>query len=336
MSPAAARSSGDRSVPARSRSCDFAVFLATQSPKYREAVAFVDRLARHDRAVVLLEGEPGTGKTVLARRLHAGSRRADGAFHRVDLGTLDDSLSGSDLFGHVTGAFTGAQARRVGHFVGAQGGTLFLDELAKASKCVQQKLLHAIEYREVTPIGAERAIPVDVRIVAATNVSLEERVDAGDFLPDLLPRFGHFRVRIPPLRERSEDIVPLATHFVVAHAPAFGYRDEPPALSPALRDALTHAHWPGNVRELDNAVQYLLVVAGGDPVLGLEHCTGSIAGLRQVAREQQPPLTADVVRRAVSDAGSVSAAARHLNTSRPTIYRYLRREDENGSLAVAT
>lgn len=310
---------------ARERTPTVAPYLVTRYARFRETIAFVERVARHDQTVVLLEGEPGTGKTVLARHLHQLSRRSDSPFHRVDLGTLDDSLSGSDLFGHVSGAFTGAQSRRVGHFVGAQGGTLFLDELAKASKGVQQKLLHAIEYREITPIGAERAIAVDVRIVGATNVSLEARVEAGDFLPDLLPRFGHFRVRIPALRERREDVVPLATHFVARHAPALGYRGvDAPRITDELMEALAAADWPGNVRELDSAVQYLLVMADGDTALRLGHCTGPLAALRRVARDIQPALSSERVREAISTTGSVAAAARRLNTSRPTIYRYLR------------
>jgi DNA-binding NtrC family response regulator len=226
----------------------------------------------------------------------------------------------------VSGAFTGAQSRRLGHFIAAQGGTLFLDELAKASKPIQQKLLHAIEYGEVVQVGAERPLRTDVRIVAATNVSLQERVDVGEFLPDLLSRFGHFRVEIPPLRERPSDIVPLAEHFVASHAPRYGYREAMPTLTSDLCVALENAAWPGNVRELDGAVQYLLVAASGARELGLEHCTGSLSYLRAIARSTEAPLTPDLVRETVESTGSVSGAARKLGTARTTVYRYLRRE----------
>lgn len=298
--------------------------LTAQSTRFAEAIRQVETLARHDQAVVLLEGEAGTGKTYLARHLHNLSPRRDGVFHRVDLGALDDSLSASDLFGHVSGAFTGAQARRVGHFVSAQGGTLFLDELAKASKPVQQKLLHAIEYREVVPVGTERPMKVDVRLVAATNVSLEDQVGRGEFLPDLLPRFGHFRVRIPSLRERQSDIVRLAEHFLAVHAARYGYDGQTPSFDLELASALEGADWPGNVRELDATIQYLLVTGNGATRLGLEHCTGNIAFLRTASRSAETPLSTERVREAVVEAGSVSGAARKLGAARTTVYRYLR------------
>lgn len=304
--------------------------LTTKSAKFAAALEEVARFARHDHAVVLLEGEAGTGKTYLARHLHALSRRRDGVFHRVDLGALDDSLSASDLFGHVSGAFTGAQARRVGHFVSAHAGTLFLDEVAKASKLVQQKLLHAIEYREVVPVGAERPMKVDVRLVAATNVSLEARVQAGEFLPDLLPRFGHFRVRVPPLRERRNDIVPLAEHFVAVHAARYGYDGPLPTIELDVAAALGSVDWLGNVRELDSAIQYLLAAADGADVLGLRHCVGPLAFLRTAAREGLGALSADRVRAVVGEAGSVAGAARKLGTARTTVYRYLRQAADAG------
>jgi len=320
----------DAPVPAHAVQRLDGLHATARSARFREALAFVERVAGFDHAIVLIEGEPGTGKTLLARHLHRLSRRADEVFHRVDLGTLDDSLSGSDLFGHVGGAFTGAQGRRVGHFLAAQRGTLFLDELAKATKSVQQKLLHAIEYREITPVGAERPVPVDVRLVAATNVALEDRVDAGEFLPDLLPRFGCFRVRVPALRDRRCDILPLARHFAEAHAAHFGYREGPPAFDETLGAALERAPWPGNVRELESAVQYLLVSGGGDAVLGLEHCVGQLTHLRRGGTEQEAPLSPERVRAAVVRAGGVSAAARQLRVSRPTVYRYLDRDGSAG------
>jgi DNA-binding NtrC family response regulator len=294
----------------------------TRSPRFAAVLDQIARFAAFDRAIVLLEGEPGTGKTSLARHLHDCSPRRGRQFHRVDLGALDDALASSDLFGHVPGAFTGAQARRAGHFVSAQHGTLFLDEVGKASLATQRKLLHAIEYGEMLAVGTDRPISVDVRLVAATNVSLESLVQTGEFLPDLMPRFGYFRVRVPPLRERREDVGPLAQDIVRAQAPHFGYdAAPPPALSDELVAALEGAPWPGNVRELASAMQYLLVAAGGADVLTLAHCDGPLASLRT------PEAAAERYRRAVREEGSVAAAARRLGVARTTLYRNLASDD---------
>lgn len=299
--------------------------LTARSPSFRRTLEALERYAPFERVTLLLEGEPGTGKTSLARFVHARSPRRDRPFHRVDLGAIDDALSASELFGHVPGAFTGATGRRHGHFVSADRGTLFLDEIGKASLQVQRRLLHAIENRELTAVGTDRPMKVDVRLIAATNVSLEDLVGRGEFLPDLLPRFGLFRVVVPPLRERRADIGPLAEGLVAQHAAGFGYEPgAPPGLHPELLVALQEAPWPGNVRELVSTIHFLLVHGGGADTLTLAHCEGPLAYL---TRHEPPALRA---RQAVAESGSIVAAARRLGVSRSTIYRYLERDGAVG------
>ncbi len=292
-----------------------------QSASYRKTLATIERFAKHERATILLEGEAGTGKTTLARHIHSCSPRAERVFHRVDLGTLDDPLSSSDLFGHAAGSFTGAAVRRQGHFVSADRGTIFLDEIGKASLAVQRRLLHLIEYGEFTVVGSDRPVRTDVRIVAATNVPLESLVATSSFLPDLVPRFGYFRVRIPPLRERKSDIPRIVSDAIAARARYFGYVDSgPPEVSPELLGALCDADWPGNVRELLSAIDYLMVVADGARELDLLHCDGALELLGQRQSD------ADRAREAVRATGSVSGAARKLGVARTTVYRHLNTE----------
>lgn len=209
------------------------ILLESRSPKFRRALALLEKFAKHERVNVLLVGDSGTGKSAFARHLHDRSPRAGQVFHQVVLSAISDGLTSSDLFGHVQGAFTDAHAPRAGRFASASGGTLFLDEIGKASAVVQHSLLDAVERREFTPVGADRSVRVDVRIVAATNVELRDLVDEGTFLPDLRQRLDVFTVRLPTLRERREDIHDLVEHLVDWHAPELGYR-RPPRIDPDL------------------------------------------------------------------------------------------------------
>jgi DNA-binding NtrC family response regulator len=253
--------------------------------------------------------------------LHEQSPRAAGPFHNVVLSTLDDSLASSELFGHVAGAFTDARHSRAGHFVSAAGGTLFLDEIGKASRLVQQKLLHAVEYGEIRAVGSDRDLRVDVRIVVASNVSLSDLVSSGLFLADLYARVQLFRVILPPLRERRIDIPVLARHYVAIHAPGCGY-DASPAIDAQLMQALEGADWPANLRQLDTTMHRLLIEAEGDTVLTLRHCTEDLEHLRTHTRG---PLTRARVDGALAQAGTVSGAAKLLGVDRTTVHRFQRR-----------
>jgi DNA-binding NtrC family response regulator len=308
------------------RSSANSVFVG-HSAAFRSALSELESFAAHDGLTVLIEGESGTGKTYFARHLHNKSPRASKDFHTVMLSALDEFLAGSDLFGHLDGAFTDARRSRAGHLVGAGGGTLFLDEIGKLSLSVQRKLLHVIEHREVWPLGSDRPVRVNARMVAATNIPLETLVNQGAFLPDLHARFGFFRVRIPPLRERRADIPALVEQFLQARASDFGYGAVTPRVAPELLNALRAAPWPYNVRELDSAVQRLLVEARQAPVLTLDHCCGSLGHL--LSARPNEPLSRDEAEQAVRVSGSVSAAARSLRVARTTVYRALH---DRGSL----
>jgi DNA-binding NtrC family response regulator len=304
----------------------------TRSEQLARVLRQVERYARYDDVVLLLEGETGTGKSLLARHVHQRSRRAAGLFREVPLSAVDDQLASSDLFGHVVGAFTDAKSTRQGHFASAAGGTLFLDEIGKASPAVQKKLLVAIERKEIWPVGADRPVRVDVRLIAASNVALSDLVARGEFFPDLYARLAPFRVRIPPLRERRADIPHLVDHFVRAYAAACGYDRALPAVDAALMRALERAEWPHNVRELEGTIRRLLIDADGARTLRLEHCTAELEFLRDSRR---PRHRASGARRASTppESGPIlhereakAAAARRLGVSRTTVYRWLARE----------
>jgi DNA-binding NtrC family response regulator len=242
----------------------------------------------------------------------------------VVLSTLDDNLAASDLFGHVSGAYTDARHSRPGHFVSAAGGTLFLDEIGKASLAVQRKLLHAVERAEIWPVGSDRVVRVDVRIVVATNIPLAELAAEGKFLPDLLPRLAGFEVRIPSLRERAEDIPLLAEQLVAQHAGRLGYAEDLPVIDAALMRVLQRAAWPSNLRQLDATMRRLLIEAEGAPVLTLAHLGDSVLALGSA--EMDGELTLERVRQAMDLTGSATAAGRLLGVTRQTVYRYLARE----------
>ncbi|OWK32263.1 phage shock protein operon transcriptional activator [Sphingomonas mucosissima] len=221
--------------------------------------AFLDALERASRAAaldrpVLVIGERGTGKELVAERLHRLSPRWDQPLVVMNCAALPETLIEAELFGHEAGAFTGATKARVGRFEEAHGGTLFLDELGTLSMGAQERLLRAVEYGEVTRIGSSRPIRVDVRIVAATNEHLPDKVDRHEFRADLLDRLSFEVVTLPPLRARKSDILILADHFGRRMAAEMGW-DRWNGFSPAAQDALRDYRWPGNVRELRNVVE---------------------------------------------------------------------------------
>jgi DNA-binding NtrC family response regulator len=231
-----------------------------------ELVAVAERVAVAD-ATILIQGESGTGKELLARRIHLASPRRDGAFVAVNCGAIPRDLLESELFGHSKGAFTGATSDRKGRFVQADKGTLFLDEIAELPLELQTRLLRVLQEKVLDPVGSERSIQINVRVLAATNQPLEERVGAGQFRQDLYYRLNVVPLLIPPLRERKEDILPLARHFLAKHS---GGREWQIPLATAER--LVRMPWPGNVRELENLCQRAALLAE-EPVLSDEFLT---------------------------------------------------------------
>jgi len=227
-------------------------------------VYYRTRLVATSRASVLLIGETGTGKELIARAIHRLSPRADGPYIRVNCGALSESLLESELFGHVKGAFTGAIDNKTGRFEAAHGGTIFLDEISSMSPKLQVKLLRVLQEREFERVGESRTIRVDTRVIAATNQWLENEIEAGRFRDDLYYRLNVVPIRLPPLRERREDIQDLAVFFLKRYSEE--NRREPPDLTPGVLKALENYDWPGNVRELENYIERAVVLADGKPI----------------------------------------------------------------------
>jgi two-component system response regulator HydG len=228
--------------------------------------AVLDRIHRvaDTDASVLIRGETGTGKEVIARLIHASSARSSGPFVAVNMAAIPESLAESELFGHVRGAFTGADRPRVGRFLSAHGGTLFFDEIGEMPRNLQAKLLRVLQDREVTPVGSGQSIPADVRVIAATHRNLEEMVKDGRFREDLFYRLEVVPIEVPPLRARRDDIPALAEHF--RHEVNVREGRDVPGFQPEVIDRLYAHDWPGNVRELENLVQRLVIVAGNREV----------------------------------------------------------------------
>lgn len=231
-----------------------------RDPTMRALLARAEQLARAE-ASVLISGESGTGKEVLARHIHAASKRARGPFVALNCAALPEALLESELFGHERGAFSGAVAARKGKFEQAERGTLLLDEIGEMELRLQSKLLRAIQEREVDKLGGTQPVKVDVRILAATNRDLQAEVRAGRFREDLYFRLNVVQLRIPPLRERGEDILPLAEHFTERYSAANGLPLRP--IAPAASSRLLAHAWPGNVRELENAMHRAVLLAQG-------------------------------------------------------------------------
>jgi DNA-binding NtrC family response regulator len=257
----------------------------------------VDRLAPTG-ATVLITGQSGTGKGLLARRLHQLSPRRDHPFVSLDCSTLVPTLFESELFGHVKGAYTGADAHKIGKFELAGGGTLFLDEVANISLEIQAKLLKAVEERTITKVGSNRVVRVDTRLVAATNQDLQQAVRVGAFREDLFYRLNVLHVRLPPLRERPEDLSLLAQSFLQRYRGLNPIRVQ--GFSPAALELLARHRWPGNVRELMNAVQRLVVLASGPRIEAADveaAVAPPAAGAGTEAEDDGPTLLAEVERR---------------------------------------
>jgi NtrC-family two-component system response regulator AlgB len=299
--------------------------VETASPRMQAALEVLGRAAAHDVSV-LLRGENGTGKGVLARLLHSRSPRRERPFVVVNCPTLSEELLASELFGHARGAFTGAVRDQEGRVEAAEGGTVFLDEIGEISPALQAKLLRFLQEKQFERVGEVRTRSADVRVVAATNRDLEAEVAAGRFREDLLYRLNVVEVTVPPLRERPEDLLPLARRFVAFFARQA--RRAAPELSPSAEKALAAYPWPGNVRELRNAIERALILAPGQ-VLEPEAFPERIAS--------QPPapalgadFTADEIERehvlrVIARAPTLEDAARILGLDASTLWRKRRK-----------
>jgi DNA-binding NtrC family response regulator len=299
----------------------------------RRLLTLVERLAPRD-VNVLVTGETGTGKELVATLLHAQSRRAAKPLVRFNCGAIVESLAESELFGHEKGAFTGASSARAGYFAQADGGTLVLDEIGELPLGLQAKLLRAVQQGEIQRVGASTPRKVDVRIVACTHRDLRAEVARGTFREDLYYRLAVVEVSVPPLRERREDIPLLAAAFLERYAARFGMEEV--ALSPELLDALTNRAWPGNVRELENTVARLLALSGGGEIgvsaldpspRPTREAPGSEALIRGgTFREAMAAHERAVLGAALKEAGgNQSEAARRLGMSRVTLIDRLKR-----------
>ena len=283
----------------------------------------LDKIAPTE-ATVLITGENGTGKDVLAREIHAHSFRSGKPIVAVDAGAITETLFESELFGHVKGAFTDAHTDHIGKFEQADGGTLFLDEIGNIPLHLQAKLLRAIQSRSIVPVGGTEARPVNIRLICATNMNLESLVREGRFREDLYYRINTVHIALPPLRDRKDDIVPLAELFLRRFAEK--YHRPLTGLSPDAAELLKAQRWSGNIRELQNCLEKAVILSDGTTLTAkdfqLEARTEEVpaAGLRSPAEEER------LIRAAMERTdGNISAAAKILGVSRPTLYAKLKK-----------
>ncbi len=302
--------------------------IISVSPAMKQVLAVADRVAGTD-ATVLITGESGTGKEAVARRIHVRSRRAEGPFVAVNCAAIPGELLESELFGHARGAFTGAVRDRAGRFRQAAGGTLFLDEVGEIPLALQAKLLRVLQERVVDVVGGDHPVPVDVRIVTATNRDLPDRIREGTFREDLYYRLNVVEIRVPPLRERPEDIPPLAEYFMKE----LGTGREL-TVPPAVMEELKSRPWPGNVRELKNACERMAILCRGSevsmedlPPAAVRARVGDAGRAGEGAGEEWPPLPPDglslvdlekkVIERALRlKGGNITQAAAYLRVPR--------------------
>jgi two-component system response regulator HydG len=301
------------------------------SPAWRDVLRLAETVAPTD-STVLITGESGTGKEVVARYIHDLSTRQEESFRSINCGALPESLLESELFGHVKGAFTGAVKDKEGLFTAARRGTFFLDEIGETTPSTQVKLLRVLQQREVIPVGATEAVPVETRLLAATNRDLEEEIRRGSFRADLFYRLNVIAVHLPPLRQRGDDILLLAEAFLARSARG----GEPKQLAPGTRDALLAYGWPGNVRELENALERAVILTSGG-VIEAEALPARVTERRaEPLLSDRPPATPtmEAIERAYiqwvlqAEAGNKSRAAEVLGIDPSTLYRKLARYGE--------
>lgn len=329
------------------------LLVRTPSKKINEILTLID-LMKDEVSSVLIQGETGTGKEVIARLLHYSGRRHTAPFVAINCAAIPDTLLESELFGHEKGSFTGATENRIGKFELAHKGTAFLDEIGDMPSNTQSKILRVLETGEIERVGGHEKIPVDIRIVTATNKNLLKLIDRELFRQDLYYRINTFTITIPALRERPEDVLPLAQHFLDMYATTRrgGLKMN---LSQAAEELLLHYDWPGNVRELRNAMARAVIIASND-VIGPEAMPEEIRNKQQRAgtslqtAQQSPapvrtlsPIVSlkELERKAVIDAlsqvgNNASKAAKQLGISRATLFRKLKQYGISRKLTIQT
>ena len=302
-----------------------------ESSQLRSVLDIVNRAGPTDANVLIL-GENGTGKELIARELHRQSTRAHQVFLSIDMGSISESLFESELFGHRKGSFTDANENRIGRILAANGGTLFLDEIGNLPLHLQAKLLSVLEQREVIAVGSDHAQPFDVRIIAATNLPSRQLRNPERFRTDLLFRLNTVEIAVPPLRERVDDIMPIAEHYLARFS--YKYGDRTRTFSPAAEEALIDYSWPGNVRALRHAVERAVILAEGD-LIGPHDLQLDYTGEITHAETQVMPtifnldhLEKETISKALRKHGfNISRAANELGLTRASLYRRMEKHD---------
>jgi len=293
------------------------------STQMQQVLSIVERAAPTEANVLIL-GENGTGKELIARQLHHQSARSNEVFLTIDMGSIPETLFESELFGHKKGAFTGADDDRTGRFQAAGGGTIFLDEIGNLALHMQAKLLRVLEERLVTPVGSDKPQSIDVRVIAATNVASLVLRDKDHFRPDLLFRLNTVEITVPPLRDRRDDILPIALHYLAIYSRKYG--DSPRSFSTGAEAALVGYPWPGNVRALKHAIERAVILAKGDVVepddLQLVHGAATATTERRPAALNLDQVEKEAIATALRKHGfNISHAAKELGLSRASLYR---------------
>ncbi len=297
-----------------------------KSASIQKVFDLIDKVAKTDANVLIL-GENGTGKELIARAIHQRSNRHDASFVGVDMGAITETLFESELFGHKKGSFTDAKEDRTGRFELANGGTLFLDEIGNLSMPLQSKLLTALQNREITRVGANQSISVDIRLVCATNMPVHDMVNDNTFRQDLLYRINTVEINLPPLRERQEDIPLLADHFLVKYAKK--YRKNVTGISEDARLRLRKYNWPGNIRELQHAIERATIMSDNDCLEAEDFFFLSENRVGSSQEVQSDNLNLDEVERSIIQKainihdGNISKAAKELGLTRASLYRRL-------------
>jgi len=297
--------------------------LIGSSVSFKNVIQLADKVAPTDASVLIL-GENGTGKELVARRIHEHSNRKDQPFVKVDLGAIAPTLFESELFGHEKGAFTDAKSMKKGRFELASGGTLFLDEIGNIDTTLQSKLLSALQNGEISRVGSSTLLTVDIRLICATNLSLDKEVENGNFREDLYYRLNTFEINLPPLRRRKEDIRLLADHFLDEMVKK--YRKESLRLSMETIKKLEAWHWPGNVRELEHAIERIVILATASTILPNDVLLSGAKREQTSDHVSLNEMEKQAIRNALlKDGGNMSRVSKELGLGRTTLYRKLKK-----------